>query len=83
MGPFPWLRPKNAPPDNPSAPLGSPAEWLVEWFSGGPTYSGITVSEETATRCGAVYDPAELRRIFTYPLPHVQVRLRNLLTELK
>ncbi len=75
MGLFSWLKPKNASPENPSTPLSNPAEWLVEWFGGGPTASGVTVSEETAIRCGAVYACVSLlaQSIASLPL-HVYKR---------
>ena len=46
---------QNASPENPSTSLSSPAQWLIDWFGGGPTDSGVVVSEQTAMKTSAVY----------------------------
>lgn len=41
---------------NPESPLSNPADWFVDWVTGGgPTDAGVTVSEQSAMRLAAVY----------------------------
>jgi HK97 family phage portal protein len=43
-------------PENPSTSLGNPAQWLVDWFTGGgQTYTGIPVNELNAVRATTVF----------------------------
>ena len=42
-------------PENPSMPLSAPADWLVEWATGGKTVAGARVSEQTALQLSAFY----------------------------
>lgn len=44
-----------ASPENPSTPLSNPASWLVDWFGGGATDAGVTVTQQGAMRTSAVY----------------------------
>lgn len=46
---------QNASPENPSTSLSSPAEWLVNFFGGGPALTGRNISPESAMRTSAVY----------------------------
>lgn len=41
--------------ENPSTSLSDPDQWLLDLFSGGPTLSGVPVSEETALTHAAVF----------------------------
>lgn len=41
--------------ENPSTSLSDPDQWLMDWAGGGPTLSGVAVSEETALTHAAVY----------------------------
>lgn len=41
--------------ENPSVPLSYPAEWLVDYFNGGRTDSGLRVSQITALQIPAVF----------------------------
>ena len=42
-------------PENPSTPLSGPADWLVDWATGGKTVAGARVSEQTALQLSAFY----------------------------
>jgi len=44
-----------ASPENPSTNLSNPADWLVDWMTGGATYSGPPVNELNAVRATAVF----------------------------
>lgn len=41
--------------ENPSTSIGNPASWLVDYFGGGFSFTGRTVSAESAMRTSAVY----------------------------
>ena len=42
-------------PENPSTNLSNPADWLVDWMTGGSTYAGPPVNELNAVRATAVF----------------------------
>lgn len=44
-----------ASPENPSTSLSNPAQWLAEYFGGGPTDAGMLVGQDSAMRASAVY----------------------------
>ena len=44
-----------ASPENPSTNLANPAQWLLDWVSGGASASGIAVSEERALGVPTAY----------------------------
>ncbi|HEY0701258.1 MAG TPA: phage portal protein [Candidatus Acidoferrales bacterium] len=46
--------------ENPSTPLSFPAEWLLDFFNGGRTDSGIRVSEMTALQVSTVFACVQL-----------------------
>lgn len=41
--------------ENPATKLSNPAQWFVDWGTGGPSDSGINVNQESATRLSAVW----------------------------
>lgn len=45
----------NASPENPSTSLANPDDWLLDWASGGASYAGPHVSEQTAMRSTTVF----------------------------
>lgn len=44
-----------ASPENPSTNLSNPADWLVDWMTGGGTYAGPPVNELNAVRATTVF----------------------------
>jgi HK97 family phage portal protein len=42
-------------PENPETSLSNPAEWLVDWMTGGTSYAGPPVNELTALRATTVF----------------------------
>lgn len=50
-----WAKPAARSLENPSTSLSDPDQWLIDWGGGGPTLSGVYVSEETALTHAAVY----------------------------
>lgn len=44
-----------ASPENPSTSLSNPADWLIDWMTGGQTYAGPPVNELTAVRATTVF----------------------------
>lgn len=61
---------QNASPENPSTNLANPAQWLVDWWGGGPTDAGVLVNEQTAMKTSAVYGCVSLiaKTIASLPL---------------
>jgi HK97 family phage portal protein len=46
---------RGASPEDPNTSLSNPAEWLVDWMTGGTTYAGPPVNELNAVRATAVF----------------------------
>ena len=74
-----------ASPENPSTNLANPAQWLLDWATGGKSASGIQVTEDKAFGVAVAYACVNLiaKTIATLPL-HVfrwQGKLRELVTD--
>lgn len=63
--------------ENPSVPLSYPAEWLVDFFSGGRTDAGLRVSQTTALQIPAVFTCVNVvaNGVASLPLNVVEIRL--------
>ncbi len=61
----------NASPENPATSLANPAAWLSESFGGGPSFSGVAVSETSAMRSSTVFRCVALKAGVIGSLPLV------------